>query len=218
VRGEAVIADAGLVVDSRDAASLVGTPGYEPPEHHGTPQGDVFSLGRTLWRACSGRSADEAGCAPCAEADTGDPDFREFLAVVDRAMSVLPERRYRSAKAMRKAIAGVRRARLLRRMRNVALPAILCACAALAAREWLRLRRQVRELERRPADAGAPAQIEDDPLEPLREGIRSGRIHVMTQEEGKKMAEEAQRSVDDALRHLKSAVPSIPKTIPEPND
>ncbi len=54
VCGKPVIADAGLVVDAREAASLVGTPGYVPPENHGTPQGDVFSLGRTLWRIGTG--------------------------------------------------------------------------------------------------------------------------------------------------------------------
>lgn len=131
VRGRPVIADAGLVVDDREAASLVGTPGYEPPEHHGTPQGDVFSLGRTLWRIATGRVPEEAGAAPCAEADTSDPDFPALLDIVRRAMSDAPDRRYRSAKAMRKALARLRRQRALRRLRRMLVPVLACACAVL---------------------------------------------------------------------------------------
>ena len=117
--GGPVIADAGLVVDAREAASLVGTPGYVPPENHGTAQGDVFSLGRTLWRIGTGRSPEEAGFAPCAEADTADPDFWRFLAIVGKATADTPGRRYRSAKALRKELAGLRRRHAARRLRRL---------------------------------------------------------------------------------------------------
>ncbi len=129
VRGQPTIADAGLVADDREAASLVGTPGYEPPEHHGTPQGDVFSLGRTLWRIGTGRAPEEAGFAPCAEADTSDPDFWRFLAILGKATSPVPGRRYRSAKAFRKDLARLRRHRLSARLRPIR---VLAAVAALA--------------------------------------------------------------------------------------
>lgn len=124
VGGKPVIADAGLVVDVREAASLVGTPGYVPPENHGTPQGDVFSLGKTLWRIGTGRSPEEAGFAPCAEADTDDPDFWRFLAIVGKATNPSPGRRFRSAKAMRRAIAKLRFAHAVRASRRARLVAI----------------------------------------------------------------------------------------------
>ena len=145
VRGKPVIADAGLVVDAREAASLVGTPGYVPPENHGTPQGDVFSLGRTLWRIGTGRSPEEAGFAPCAEAETDNPAFWRFLAIVGKATSPVPEKRYRSASAMRKDLARLRRrlpTRLSRaipdRFVEALLFAVLCTLLVLAFRGDLR--------------------------------------------------------------------------------
>ena len=136
VRGEPVVADAGLVADDREAASLVGTPGYEPPEHHGTPQGDVFSLGRTLWRIGTGRAPEEAGFAPCAEADTSDPDFWRFLAIVGKATSPVPGRRYRSAKALRKELAALRRKHAARRLRRFRLPLLVASLPILLPAFW----------------------------------------------------------------------------------
>jgi serine/threonine-protein kinase len=196
VRGQPVIADAGLVVDDREAASLVGTPGYEPPEHHGTPQGDVFSLGRTLWRIATGRTPEEVDAAPCAEADTSDPDYPAFLAIVKRAMSDDPERRYRSAKAMRKALARLRRQRKLRRLRRVLMPLLAAACAALLlALAWA--------LGRRSAGTTEP-----DPLDEIRKGIRLGKIHVMTPEEAKGIIGNINRDLKRSKEDLKSSLPT----------
>ena len=201
VGGKPVIADAGLVVDVREAASIVGTPGYVPPENHGSPQGDVFSLGRTLWRIATGRLPEEAGSAPCAEADTSDPDFRDFLAVVERSMSASPERRYRSAKALRKALVRLRRHRVARRVRRVALPVLGAVCAALLlALAWA--------LGRRSATVSkGTASMEPDPLQEIREGIRSGKIHAMTKEE-------AQSIVNGALGNLNSALADVTNSLP----
>ena len=201
VHGRPVIADAGLVVDAREAASLVGTPGYVPPENHGTPQGDVFSLGCTLWRMAAGRDPAEAGAAPRAEADTGDADLRGLLDIAARAMSEAPERRYNSAKAMRKALARLRRRRLMRAVRRHLLWLLATLCATmLLALAWA--------LGRRSGYSSATKRIqqesssEDALIEQLRGRIRSGEIHIITPEEGKRIAEEAQKTVDNAVRHL----------------
>lgn len=100
VHGKPVLADFGLAIDVREATSIVGTPGYEPPEHHGTAQGDIYSLGKTLYRAATGREADETGFLPCAEADVDAPFFWRYMTIVEKACSSVPARRYRSAKAM----------------------------------------------------------------------------------------------------------------------
>lgn len=212
VGGRPVIADAGLVVDVREAASIVGTPGYVPPENHGSPQGDVFSLGRTLWRIATGRPPEEAGSAPCAEADTSDPDFRDFLAIVERAMSVVPERRYRSAKAMRKALVRLQRHRRMRQVRRIALPILGAVCAVLLlALAWALGRRSA-------TTPNVPAPLTDivpmspvsepDPLDEIREGIRSGKIHVMTKEEARGIVNGALGNLNNALADVTNSLPS----------
>src|SRR5207245_6454344 len=49
VRGAPKLADIGLVTESGDSQSIVGTEGYLPPEGPGTPQADIFSLGKVLY-------------------------------------------------------------------------------------------------------------------------------------------------------------------------
>ena len=141
VGGRPVLADVGLVADLRDAKSLVGTPGYEPPEHHGTPQGDVYSLGRTLARASLGREPEEGGFVPCPEADSDAPGFWRWMQILARACALSPERRYRSAKALRKEISSLAvrvalRARVWPWVRRVLGAAALVAFGFLLARAF----------------------------------------------------------------------------------
>ena len=141
VGGRPVLADVGLVADLRDAKSLVGTPGYEPPEHHGTPQGDVYSLGRTLARASLGREPEEGGFVPCPEADSDAPGFWRWMQILARACALAPERRYRSAKALRKEISALAvrvalRARVWPWVRRVLGAAALVAFGFLLARAF----------------------------------------------------------------------------------
>ena len=152
VRGRPVLADVGLVADLREAKSLVGTPGYEPPEHHGTPQGDVYSLGRTLARASLGREPEEGGFVPCPEADSDAPGFWRWMQILARACALAPERRYRSAKALRKALAALAlRVRLRTRVWPVLRLALLAA--ALVALGFLLARAFA------PAPAAAPGEL-----------------------------------------------------------
>ena len=48
VDGSINVADIGLVTDASDARSIVGTEGYLAPEGPGTPQADLFALGKVL--------------------------------------------------------------------------------------------------------------------------------------------------------------------------
>jgi len=54
VNGRPKLADIGLVTDASDARSIVGTEGYLAPEGPGTPQADIFALGKVLYEAATG--------------------------------------------------------------------------------------------------------------------------------------------------------------------
>ncbi len=49
------LADIGLVAEIREAKSYVGTEGFIPPEGPGTPQADIYSLGKVLYEITMGR-------------------------------------------------------------------------------------------------------------------------------------------------------------------
>ena len=203
IRGNPVIADAGLVVDAREAASLVGTPGYVPPENHGSPQGDVFSLGKTLWRIATGRSPDETSFAPCAEADTADPLFGEFMGILLRAMSPSPAKRFRSAKALRKALVRLRRKMAQSRIDGIVHSVLTAFGIAFLLLIVLAYASGIRIFPnyKVPAFGGG-----GDPLDPLRDGIRSGKIHILTDEEAEAIGRDAQRVVDEAASNLWESV------------
>jgi len=55
VRGISKLADIGLVTDAGAEATLVGTPGFFSPEDAGTPQADIYSLGKVLYQITMGK-------------------------------------------------------------------------------------------------------------------------------------------------------------------
>ena len=108
VRGRPVLSDPGLLVDEAEAASLVGTPGYVPPENFIGAGGDVYSLGLTLKAASFGRPVEELERGPMLEADTGNPLFPAWWRILNKATHSDVLRRYRSAKALRKDLLALR--------------------------------------------------------------------------------------------------------------
>ena len=126
VRGKAILADVGLAIDVRDAASIVGTPGYAPPERQGSPAGDVFGLGKTLYRISTGRQPSEEGLPPCTEADIDAPFFWKWMIILSKATARDPARRYRSAKGL---LRDLRRLRAkTSSSRRIARHLIITAC------------------------------------------------------------------------------------------
>ena len=55
VGGVAKLADIGLVAEVSEARSYVGTEGFIPPEGPGTPQADLYSLGKLLYEISTGQ-------------------------------------------------------------------------------------------------------------------------------------------------------------------
>lgn len=97
VKGKPVLADVGLLADTREAASIVGTPGYVPEEQHGAFSGDVFSLGVLLTEISTGRPIQEVGYSPVEEADTEAPGYADWLAILRRACHRKADKRYQTA-------------------------------------------------------------------------------------------------------------------------
>ena len=102
VGGRPVLSDPGLIVEESEATSLVGTPGYVPPESFVGAGSDVYSLGLTLKAACFGRSVEDLDKGPALEADTGAKFFPAWWRILNKATDPTPSRRYQSAKALLK--------------------------------------------------------------------------------------------------------------------
>lgn len=109
VCGRPVLSDPGLIVEESEAASLVGTPGYVPPENFTAAVGDVYSLGLTLKAASFGRGIEDIDKGPALEADTSAAQFPAWWRILNKATDPTPSRRYQSAKALLKDLEGLRR-------------------------------------------------------------------------------------------------------------
>src|SRR5262249_41245350 len=99
VNGRPKLADIGLVTDASDRRSIVGTEGYLPPEGPGTPQADIFALGKVLYEASTGMDRHRFPELP---ADMREWPERnavfELNAIVLKACASDARNRYSSAK------------------------------------------------------------------------------------------------------------------------
>ena len=100
VGGRPVLSDPGLLVEESEATSLVGTPGYVPPENFTDAASDIYSLGLTLKAASFGRRLEDLDKGPALEADTGAALFPTWWRILNKATDPTPARRYQSAKAL----------------------------------------------------------------------------------------------------------------------
>lgn len=100
VGGRPVLSDPGLLIEESDAVSLIGTPGYVPPEKFTDAASDIYSLGLTLKAASFGRQVDELDKGPALEADTSAACFPAWWRILNKATDPDASRRYQSAKAL----------------------------------------------------------------------------------------------------------------------
>lgn len=108
VNGHPVLSDPGLVVEEAEAASLVGTPGYVPPEKFTDAASDIYSLGLTLKAASFGRQVEDLDKGPSMEADMADAHFPAWWRILNKATDPTPSRRYQSAKALLRDLRAIR--------------------------------------------------------------------------------------------------------------
>jgi CHASE2 domain-containing sensor protein len=106
------LADIGLVTEittGNKGATYVGTEGYIPPEGPGTPEGDIYSLGKVLYEAGMGRDRMKYPDLPTSLVEgTGDPGLLRFNEIILRACEADPKRRYRSAAQLKEDLSSLR--------------------------------------------------------------------------------------------------------------
>jgi tetratricopeptide (TPR) repeat protein len=122
VNGVPKLADIGLVATMDKTMSFVGTSGFLPPEGPGTPQADIYSLGKVLYEISMGRDRQEFPKLSADLAESAEfPRLVELNAIILKACHHDPRQRYQSGREMAAELAllqnrgSVRRKRALER-------------------------------------------------------------------------------------------------------
>jgi hypothetical protein len=118
VKGVPKLADIGLVADMSEAKSFVGTIGYIPPEGPGTPQADLYSLGKVLYEIGTGRDRRDFPQLPAdLRESSGSAALVEFNEILLKACESESRRRYSSAEEVRKELRLLQRGKSLKSRR-----------------------------------------------------------------------------------------------------
>ena len=134
VGGVPKIADIGLVADSGQT-SYVGTEGYVPLEGPGTPQADLYSLGKVLYEIAMGKDRMDFPAVNSALAELPDKTvLLKLNAVFLRACANDPANRYANAEEMHEDLVRLRDGRRLadHRGHRFLLPVGVAAALLLA--------------------------------------------------------------------------------------
>jgi len=118
VAGYPKLADIGLVTEANTASTYVGTEGFIPPEGPNSPQGDVFSLGKTLYEILTGQDRNQFPALPASfVSGSTDSNFMELIEIINHACHHDRNVRYASARAMHAEITALANGRSIRRLR-----------------------------------------------------------------------------------------------------
>jgi WD40 repeat protein len=120
VKGSAKLADMGLVTETGQAISMVGTLVFMPPEGPGKPQADVFSLGKVLYEISTGNNCENWPQPMTDLASLPDREaWLELNEIMARACAPDPAKRYQSAATMRADLALLLGGQSVIRLRNL---------------------------------------------------------------------------------------------------
>jgi serine/threonine protein kinase len=101
VKGFPKLADIGLVTELSEVGSHVGTEGFIPPEGAGTPQADIYSLGKVLYEISTGKDRHDYPELPTPLGDSAeDGDLIQFNKIVLNSCRADLGRRYQSAEEL----------------------------------------------------------------------------------------------------------------------
>src|SRR5438128_4816291 len=103
-----------------EARSFVGTEGFTPPEGPGTPQADIYSLGKVLYEIATGKDRQNFPEPPTRLDEFADREqLLELNAVVLKACESNVQRRYQSAEEMQADLALLHIGKSVRRLRVI---------------------------------------------------------------------------------------------------
>jgi WD40 repeat protein len=165
VHGRPKLADIGLVAEFGESRSVVGTEGFIPPEGTGTPQADIFALGKVLYEISTGLDRNEFPKLPREWLDAASPNrtLLELNEVVLKACEASPAKRHQSAAEVQAELALIQVGRSVRRIRfverrlkwatrigaaAVLLGLVASAFSVLAQRQAARDRNNLQRIER----------------------------------------------------------------------
>jgi WD40 repeat protein len=118
VNGIPKLADIGLVAEATEARSYVGTEGFIPPEGPGSPQSDIYSLGKTLYEVSTGKDRHDFPELPSSLDDLPDLDgFLELNEVILHACKNDLKLRYQSAWDMHADLVALAAGKSVKRLR-----------------------------------------------------------------------------------------------------
>ena len=101
IAGSPKLADIGLVTGVDATVSCVGTEGFIPPEGPGTPQADLYALGKVLYEISTGKDRQDYPEPPTQLGDFSDREqLLELGEIIKKACVQDPTRRYQSAEAL----------------------------------------------------------------------------------------------------------------------
>ncbi len=101
ITGAPKLADIGLVASTAEARSYVGTEGFIPPEGPGASTADIYSFGKVLYEASTGKDRHQYPELPTLLDEIDDQQkFLELNEIILRACDSEPKTRYQSAADM----------------------------------------------------------------------------------------------------------------------
>jgi WD40 repeat protein len=120
VHGVPKLADIGLVSEVDESHSYVGTEGYIPPEGPGTRHADLYSLGKVIYEASTGKDRTQFPSLPVemAQEEQGT-SLLELNSIFLKACAQQAQARYQTAEEMQQDLALLQAGKSIRRMRSM---------------------------------------------------------------------------------------------------